>query len=107
MMVLTFLIVNEFSIKNLLAKLSFILIFIYYSHHHHDNDNHLHILVNELIIDGFFDKEPSSSNAVLSLVEENAAKSVLYCLQVMIMIFLMMTTMMMMMTTMMMMMTNH
>merc|ERR1719370_2305877 len=37
-------------------------------------------LINELIIDGLLNKEPSSSDAVLSLVEENAAKSVLYCL---------------------------
>ena len=38
------------------------------------------VLLNELVIDGLLDEEPASGNAVLALVEEDAAQRVLHSL---------------------------
>ena len=54
----------------------------------------IHILVDELVIDGLLNKEPASGDTVLPLVEEHAAEGVLHCLQLMNMMLLMGTIMM-------------
>ena len=40
----------------------------------------IHILVDELVIDGLLHKEPASGDTILPLVEEHAAQGVLHCL---------------------------
>ena len=54
----------------------------------------IHILVDELVIDGLLNKEPASGDTVLPLVEEHAAEGVLHCLQLMMMMLLVVTIMM-------------
>ena len=48
--------------------------------YHHRNHHQQNVLFNELVIDGLLDEEPASGNAVLALVEEDAAESVLHSL---------------------------
>ena len=58
----------------------------------------IHILVDELIIDGLLNKEPASGDTILPLVEEHAAQGVLHCLKLIMMMILMVTIMMVMLT---------